>query len=760
MLTENRAIIVICALGIILSTLLSGLYFRFSYFEPDTVSYSFQAKLFARGKPSVEAPPEYGFSSSPHINILNGKWYSKYPFGNALMLTLGEFVNAHWLIPALVTGFALLLLYLIVRETYGQRIAIIAAILGLISPATLGMGCTWFSEPVSRFYLAIYLLALIRTLKGDAEMGRRGDAGNRHVAMSPRRRVLFPALSGFALGYAFNTRPIPAVAFGLAGACLVIYWIARSQSKIAILKAMGIFLIPFALMMALCMAWNAYFTGNPLKFTHNAAQPYDKMGFGKRTEGYEPDLERAFVFTPGYALDRIWRHTLPCISFNTLGWGYYRPNLLRSYRSYTDSVVVGMVAKSPADGDWVTVKFWGQGDGTGQIQFQTRGNESAPGLTSEAPGFSCSNGRTDITMRLVKQGDQYTGYFKTPQSSDWVQVGPTTIKLTPPLEVGVYAGVTASSGSMYVDYSFFRVNSDSSGELMSDDFADPSQGLNPIWHWSREPKQWELTKLGLRVRADLNSNLFTDDSVARLYQTTSADAFDIETRFAANWNTHERLLILRVIPLAFPLILMLIPLFHTSRNRYDILFLAFLLFSLLLYFFFYFEGSTWGITPVSARYYTECTLLGIIPLVARGMFIFYGWVRKIPSKLPVALLGLLLVLLTVNTVYTYVLIGKPYRNWAPVYQELPRLVKQQKIHNAVIFVPLHRDAPIGDYPFQSLQDADIVYFKLGPSEIWRLTNSDWRSVYEKYFKGRNAYIYENGRLTLLVEAGLGDAESD
>jgi hypothetical protein len=32
---------------------------------------------------------------------------------------------------------------------------------------------------------------------------------------------------------------------------------------------------------------------------------------------------------PKWAFERLWRHTLPCISFNTLGWGYYRPNLLR-----------------------------------------------------------------------------------------------------------------------------------------------------------------------------------------------------------------------------------------------------------------------------------------------------------------------------------------------------------------------------------------------------------------------------------------------
>ena len=339
MLKHNKTIIVIGILGVLLSILLSGLYFRFTYFEPDTVSYSFQAKLFARGKLSADAPPEQGFSSSPHVNVFNGKWYSKYPFGNALMLTLGEFVNAQWLIPALVTGFALVLLYLIVQEVYDRRTATIAAVLGLISPATLGMGCTWFSEPVSRFYLAIFLLGLILTLKRDTEEARRATT-------SPIFRILFPALSGFALGYVLNTRPIPAMAFGVTGGGLALYWILRSQNRPALLKAMGIFFIPFILMVGLCMAWNAHFTGNPLKFTHNVAQPYDKMGFGKRTESHDPDLDNAFVFTPKYALDRIWRHTLPCISFNTLGWGYYRPTLFRSYHDYTNSVVAGIMAKS------------------------------------------------------------------------------------------------------------------------------------------------------------------------------------------------------------------------------------------------------------------------------------------------------------------------------------------------------------------------------------------------------------------------------
>ena len=52
-------------------------------------------------------------------------------------------------------------------------------------------------------------------------------------------------------------------------------------------------------------------------------------------------------------------------------------------------------------------------------------------------------------------------------------------------------------------------------------------------------------------------------------------------------------------------------------------------------------------------------------------------------------------------------------------------------------------------PFSSLEDADIVYFKTGPSKVWKLTNSDWRAVYKKYFEGRKAYIYEGGKLNTL-----------
>ena len=529
-----KPIYIISILGLLLSVLLCGIYFQFSYFEPDTVSYLFQAKLFAEGKLSVPAPPEHGFSSSPHINVLNGKWYSKYPFGNALMLMFGVFINAPWLIPALATGGALLLLYLFVKEIYGDihpGIAMIAAVLALISPATLGMGSTWFSEPVSRFYLSLYLLALLRTL--NCKDG------------APRlARIGYPLLSGFALGYAFNTRPLSAVVFGVIGAGLTIYhlftqWQQRQEATQALpstMKRLGLFFIPFVVMLSVCMAWNTHFTGAPFMFTHTVAQPYDKIGFGVRTEGYEPDLEGAFIFTPAWAIERTWRHILPSISFNALGWGSYHHNLLK------------------------------------------------------------------------------------------------------------------------------------------------------------------------------------------------------DMKFSVTW-------FIAFVPLILPWCLVFLPFFHRSLNRYDVFCLSLLVANLLLYASFYFEGSTWGFTPVNARYYTESTFLGFIPLAARGIHILYERFKPFQRRGLAIGVGACFLLLSVNIVWSYIRIGKVYQNWSPVYQKLPPTVAERDIHNAVIFVAQHRGAPIGDYPFKNLQEADIVYFKIGPAPRWKLTNSDWQSVYAQYFTGRNAYLY-------------------
>ena len=512
-------------LTFLFTTLLSKIYFDFSCFEPDTTSYLFQAKIFARGRLYLDPPPEFGFSPSPHINILNGKWYSKYPFGNALLLAFGVLINAPWIVPTLISAITLILIYFLVKEIYNVRTAMFTIILTMISPAFVIMGATWFSEYASRFFLALFLLFLIKSIR--------------------QIKWQFAAISGFALGYAFNTRPLTAFAFGICGGVFTAYEVTKSEKRSRLFKTMIIFLIPFAFMISACLAWNYYFTGNPLEFTYNAAQPYDTIGFGKRSVGYKPDMEHAYLFTLEDSWQRLWKNVLPCVSVNILGWGFY------------------------------------------------------------TPGF-------------------------------------------------------------YSQISIYR--------------------------------PWLLIRIAL---------------------------------------------------LLFTYILVLVPLFHRPRDKHDFLFFSFFVSSLSLYSLFYFDGSTFGFTAVNARYYNECTVLGLVILIARAIVILWNEISSRSTVAAILTFGIIGGLLFANTVHTYILQAKPLQNWGPEYRKLPKLVKEAKIHNAVVFIPRHTGAPIGEYPFKKMKDADIIYFKLGPNETWGLISSDWEKVMRKYFPDRQPYIYENGAIRKL-----------
>jgi hypothetical protein len=99
-----------------------------------------------------------------------------------------------------------------------------------------------------------------------------------------------------------------------------------------------------------------------------------------------------------------------------------------------------------------------------------------------------------------------------------------------------------------------------------------------------------------------------------------------------------------------------------------------------------------------------------------------------------------------------------FKNWDPYYQLLPRLVADAKLRNAVVFVPKSRDAPVGEYPFVPLDQANIVYFRTGPMPQWRLDTPDWRTAYRKYFSGRSAYVFEQMSLHRLDTSAIPPAD--
>ena len=122
----------------------------------------------------------------------------------------------------------------------------------------------------------------------------------------------------------------------------------------------------------------------------------------------------------------------------------------------TTSGVNGLLVKSPGDNNWVTIKFWGRDAGPrGHIQYQTRQKGMGPPDIQWRFG---DWGDIELSLRLKKEGDTYTAWYKAEGDKDWVDIGQADFKLTPPLQLGVYAGVAAAAGNLEVEYEYFQDN--------------------------------------------------------------------------------------------------------------------------------------------------------------------------------------------------------------------------------------------------------------------------------------------------------------
>jgi len=508
--------------------------FPYFAFDPDSAANLFQAKLFAQGVLAAQAPPEFGFSSSPHIDIYNGLWFAKYPFGNSLFLAPGVLAGMPSIMPAIATCLTLLLFFAIVRELFDRRVAALALLLAAFSPATVVMGTTLLSQPTSRLFVALFFWLLLRAV----------------TCARSERAMLYGALAGLALGYDFNTRPLVAVVCGFASLILIGQAALRADRPLRLLPPTAAMAVTVLAMVGLFFAWNAQLTGDPWLLPYNALQAADRMGFGIRGEGYAPlVVDFRIDFTLAFALNRIWQHTLPAVLFTAAGWGNYIPNMLL--------------------------------------------------------------------------------------------------------------------------------------------FSDPT----------------------------------------RVFP-------------AAAWL------------LLVPAVLIGVALLQTTGRVANLFCGSVFLFTLIALFFQYSDHSTWGSTPLHTSYYSEATLFGLIPLLARGMLIVYDSARRAKRELIASAVVAAYAALFANAVHTDELIVGVFKNWDPQYQLLPRLVDAAKLGNAVVFVPKSRDAPVGEYPFVPLDRANVVYFRTGPLPQWRLDTPDWRTAYRKYFYGRSAYVFDRMSLQRLDTSAI------
>ena len=221
----------------------------------DSIAQLFQAKIFKMGKLYATSPPHKEFFD--YINIINdGKWYSQYPPGHPLLLTLGLFLGTPWVIGPILGTLSLLLFFVVVKEWYSdRRILYLSCGLMLLSPFFLFMSSNSMNHNSTLFFVLLFFYFYLRMFSSFS---------------------CIPALlAGFALGYALLIRPLTAIAIGIPFTGNLLYCVHKKRE--VHIKQEGCFFITLFLMIALLLIYNYFTTGNPFLFGYQ--KHYHTLGF-------------------------------------------------------------------------------------------------------------------------------------------------------------------------------------------------------------------------------------------------------------------------------------------------------------------------------------------------------------------------------------------------------------------------------------------------------------------------------------------------
>ncbi len=137
------------------------------------------------------------------------------------------------------------------------------------------------------------------------------------------------------------------------------------------------------------------------------------------------------------------------------------------FMDYEDAcVVAGVVAYSPTtkdhqgrDGEWVTIKLWGRGpaqNNNAVIQYQKRQFDGGEGLVGVVPGFQDPVGEMSLYMRLRREKDTFTAWWKREAKDTWIDIGETEQEFDEPLEVGIYVGICDGKGKQIAQFEYFE----------------------------------------------------------------------------------------------------------------------------------------------------------------------------------------------------------------------------------------------------------------------------------------------------------------
>ena len=218
----------------------------------DSVSYTFQAGVFASGKVALDVPPLVNAFKGPFEVVANNRLFSQYPPGAPAIYAIGQVLHVEWIVGPVCCLILIAATSAVARIVFGSGTALVVLICGVLSPFVLFQSGSFLSHPVVGGVLAAALLAFVL---GETRADER-----------------WYYVSGALLGIAFTARETASVLFAVPLGVRLIR--TRNVRAIASLAVAG---VPFVI---LYLAYNQAVTGSPWVLPRQLFDASDRFGFG------------------------------------------------------------------------------------------------------------------------------------------------------------------------------------------------------------------------------------------------------------------------------------------------------------------------------------------------------------------------------------------------------------------------------------------------------------------------------------------------
>lgn len=286
--------------------------FRDTAITDDENVYAFMAQVFASGRlflPSLPEPVRPFFDNQFIVN--DSKWYGIYFPGYPAALALGEWLHAARWVPGLSATLTVPLTFAVGRRAFGQRAALLALPLLVLSPFFVFSSATLLAHAWAGLLFMGFVYAALR------------------IAAAPDA-VGWWLLAALALGWAALTRPLSAVAFALPWLGWLGWRLWRDRSGRTGAGAI-VFCLVGAVTLGLFGGYNLALSGSPLVTSYHTFARINNFAFTVGALAAPPPLPSLHEL--GYTLARL--------NFWLLGWPVSLA-LLPFFRRATEGVLLAL----------------------------------------------------------------------------------------------------------------------------------------------------------------------------------------------------------------------------------------------------------------------------------------------------------------------------------------------------------------------------------------------------------------------------------